>query len=52
MTTTWFILARAIHFGTCLLFFGTFAFDRLVAAVISTGDENPAIILAPLRLTT
>ena len=43
MTTTWFILARAIHFGACLLFFGAFAFDRLVATVISTGDENPAI---------
>ena len=43
MTTTWFILARAIHFGACLLFFGAFAFDRLVAAVISMGDGNPAI---------
>jgi putative copper resistance protein D len=43
MTTTWFILARAIHFGACLLFFGAFAFDRLVATAISTGDENPAI---------
>jgi putative copper resistance protein D len=46
MTTTWFILARAIHFGACLLFFGAFAFDRLVATVItgiSAGDEKPTI---------
>ncbi len=43
MTTTWFILVRAIHFGACLLLFGAFAFDRLVATVISTGDGNPAI---------
>jgi len=35
MTTTWFILARAVHIGACLLFFGVFAFDRFVVAAIS-----------------
>jgi copper resistance protein D len=40
MTTTWFIVARAVHFGACLLFFGVFAFDRFVAAKIFDGDEN------------
>jgi putative copper resistance protein D len=34
MTTTWFILARAVHLGACLLFFGIFAFDRFVATAI------------------
>ena len=34
MTTGYLILARAVHFGTCLLFFGFFAFDRFVAASI------------------
>ena len=29
---TWLVLARAVHFGACLLLFGGFAFDRLVAA--------------------
>ena len=32
--TIWFILARAVHIGACLLFFGVFAFDRFVAAVV------------------
>ncbi len=40
MTTTWFIVARAVHFGACLLFFGFFAFDRFVAAKIFSGGEN------------
>ncbi|HSY10543.1 MAG TPA: CopD family protein [Candidatus Dormibacteraeota bacterium] len=40
MTTTWFILARAVHIGACLLFFGVFAFDRFVAAAISTNDKT------------
>jgi putative copper resistance protein D len=31
MTTTWFVLARAVHFSACLLLFGIFAFDRFVA---------------------
>ena len=43
MTTTWFILARAIHFGSCLLFFGAFAFDRLVATAILTIDQKETI---------
>ncbi|HXD00783.1 MAG TPA: CopD family protein [Verrucomicrobiae bacterium] len=34
MTTEFFILARAVHFGACLLFLGIFAFDRFVAASI------------------
>jgi putative copper resistance protein D len=34
MTTTLLILARAIHIGACLLLFGIFAFDRLVAVSI------------------
>jgi copper resistance protein D len=33
MTTTWIILARAVHIGACLLFFGIFAFDRFVMTV-------------------
>jgi putative copper resistance protein D len=40
MTTTWFIVARAVHFGACLLFFSFFAFDRFVAAKIFSGGEN------------
>jgi copper resistance protein D len=41
MTTTWFILARAIHIGACLFFFGVFAFDRFVAvATIFNNNEN------------
>jgi putative copper resistance protein D len=39
MTTTWFILARAVHIGACLLFFGVFAFDRFVATAISTSGK-------------
>jgi putative copper resistance protein D len=31
MTTEWFVIIRAVHFGACLLLFGLFAFDRLVA---------------------
>jgi putative copper resistance protein D len=33
--TTWLIITRAIHIGSCLLFFGIFAFDRLVASSIA-----------------
>jgi copper resistance protein D len=40
MTTEYFILTRAVHFGACLLFFGIFAFDRFVAATISDVGEN------------
>ena len=40
MTTTWFILARAVHFGACLLFFGIFAFDRFVATAISSNGKT------------
>ena len=29
--TTWLIITRAVHFGSCLLLFGLMAFDRLVA---------------------
>lgn len=36
MITTWLILARAVHLGACLLFFGMFAFDRLVATAVAT----------------
>lgn len=32
--TTLLILARAVHFGACLLFFGFFAFDRFAAATV------------------
>ena len=35
MTTGWLIAARAVHFAACLLFFGTFAFDRYVAGAIN-----------------
>ncbi len=32
MTTGWLVFARLVHFGSCLLLFGVFAFDRLVVA--------------------
>jgi putative copper resistance protein D len=32
--TTWLIITRAIHIGSCLFFFGIFAFDRFIASVI------------------
>ena len=38
--TTWLILARAVHLGACLLFFGMFAFDRFVATTISANDKS------------
>jgi putative copper resistance protein D len=44
MTNTWFILARVVHFSSCLLFFGTFAFDRLVAAGISRAGPDEALV--------
>src|SRR5271170_5587955 len=37
--TTWLILARAIHIGACLLFFGVIAFDRFVATAISADGK-------------
>jgi copper resistance protein D len=40
MTTTWFVLTRAVHFGACLLFFGVFAFDRFVAVVSRDETET------------
>lgn len=40
MTTTWLVLARAVHIGACLLFFGLFAFDRFVASSISSGGKS------------
>jgi len=40
--TMWFILARAIHIGACLLFFGVFAFDRFVAATLFTENHFEA----------
>jgi putative copper resistance protein D len=39
MTTEYFVLTRAVHFGACLLFFGIFAFDRFVAASVF-GDDR------------
>jgi putative copper resistance protein D len=39
MTTTWLILARAVHIGACLLLFGVFAFDRFVATAISVNGK-------------
>jgi len=38
--TTWLILARAIHIGACLLYFGVFAFDRFVAMTISANAKS------------
>jgi copper resistance protein D len=40
MMTTWLILARAIHIGACLLYFGVFAFDRFVATTISANAKS------------
>ena len=40
MTTELLVLTRAIHFGACLLFFGIFAFDRFIAALILGGRES------------
>jgi len=43
MTMEWLILARATHFGACLLLFGVFAFDRGVAtAALARGPANVA----------
>jgi len=42
MTTTWFILARAVHIGACLLFFGMIAFDRCVATAVFAGEKSEA----------
>ncbi|HEY1661203.1 MAG TPA: CopD family protein [Verrucomicrobiae bacterium] len=42
MTTGYLILARAVHFGACLLFFGIFAFDRFVAASVFENGKSEA----------
>jgi putative copper resistance protein D len=42
MTTTWLVLDRAVHFGACLLFFGVFGFDRLVAVASFVHSESEA----------
>jgi copper resistance protein D len=39
---TWLVVARAVHYGTCLLFFGVLASDRFVAASILRGGKNEA----------
>jgi copper resistance protein D len=39
MTTTWLILARAVHIGACLLFFGIFAFDWFVVTAIPANGK-------------
>jgi putative copper resistance protein D len=40
MTTIWFILARAVHIGACLLFFGMFAFDRFVMTATAASGKT------------
>jgi copper resistance protein D len=61
---TWLVLARAVHFASCLLLFGVCAFDRLVAAFSFANSDNEAadywkrrvkrfgIILAPVILVS
>jgi hypothetical protein len=39
MPAKWFILARAVHFGACLLFFGLWAFDRIVFPALGRGGD-------------
>lgn len=41
MATQYIVLARAFHFGACLLFFSIFAFDRFVA--VASGLQPEAI---------
>jgi putative copper resistance protein D len=41
--TTWLIITRAIHIGSCLLFFGIFFFDRFIALTISQPQSEIAI---------
>ncbi|HUA68062.1 MAG TPA: CopD family protein [Candidatus Saccharimonadales bacterium] len=50
MTTTCLVATRAIHFGACLLYFGVFAFDRLVAASISDNNETEAAVFWQSRV--
>src|SRR5271170_1130566 len=50
MTTEFFVLTRAVHFGACLLFFGILAFDRFVAASIFAGGQMPAAVYWRSRL--
>ncbi len=42
MTTGWLVFARFVHFGSCLLLFGVFAFDRLVVASDRLGMPTEA----------
>lgn len=39
MQTQWFILARAVHFAACLLFFGLFAFDLFIVPTRALPSE-------------
>ncbi len=39
MTTEFFVLARAVHFGACLLFFALYASDRLVLTIASANSS-------------
>ncbi|MGH7995957.1 MAG: copper resistance D family protein [Opitutaceae bacterium] len=39
MTTGWLVAARAVHIGSCLLFFSIFAFDRFVVGASGFGRE-------------
>jgi putative copper resistance protein D len=41
MTTEFLVLARAVHFGACLLFFGIFAFDHFIATKIFLKSNFP-----------
>jgi copper resistance protein D len=38
--TVWLILARAVHIGACLLFFGAFVFDRVTASGLAGGQSE------------
>ncbi|HEY1788465.1 MAG TPA: CopD family protein [Verrucomicrobiae bacterium] len=40
--TAWLILARAVHIGACLLFFGVFAFDRFTVSGMASGNRKIA----------
>lgn len=37
--TGWLVLTRVIHIGACLLLFGCFAFDQMVATALSSNRE-------------
>jgi copper resistance protein D len=40
--TALFVITRAVHFGSCLLFFGAFAFDWIVAPALSPSKSGIA----------